>query len=147
MKCTISHKNLFNYAENTLSPDLKDQIDSHLLTCSECRDYLTFLKDAISVIQKDKEISPNPFLFTRIITELEGNDKRELTYAKRYIPEFVFSFVLVAGILGGIFMGSLYSGTSPAYTNDLQEEVSYINDIRQESIETFFLITDNDENE
>ena len=147
MKCTVFHKNLFNYAENTLSPELKDQIDSHLLTCSECRDYITFLKGAISVIQKDKEISPNPFLFTRIITGLESNDKRELTYTKRYIPEFVFSFVLVAGILGGIFMGSLYSGTSPAYTNDLQEEVSYINDIRQESIETFFLITDNDENE
>jgi Putative zinc-finger len=144
MKCRIPDRDLFLYAENSLSAEAKDQIEAHLAECSECTQFLSFLKESMKVVKKDKEINPNPFLFTRILSRIE-NEKEEPGYSKKMVPAFVFSFLLVAGILGGVFMGSLYSGNSN-YSNDLQEEVSYFNDIRQESIETFFLTID-DENE
>lgn len=145
MKCKIPDRNFILYAEGSLTAEAKDQIESHLAECSECTQFLSFLEESMNVIQKDKEINPNPFLITRILSGIE-NEKAEPEYSKKLVPAFVFSFILVAGILGGVFMGSLYSGNSN-YSNDLQEEVSYFNDIRQESIETFFLTTDDIENE
>ena len=145
MKCKIPDRDLFLYAENSLSAEAKDQIESHLAECSECTHFLSFLEESMKIVQKDKEIDPNPFLFTRIMSRIE-NKKEETRYSKKFIPAFVFSLLLITGILGGVLMGSLYSGSSN-YSNDLQEEVSYFNDIRQESIETFFLTITDDENE
>ncbi len=146
MKCKIPDRDLIIYAEGSLSAEGKDYLESHLAECSECRDFLSFLEESMEVVQNDKKINPNPFLFTRILSGIEVAEKGQPRYSKKLIPAFAFSFLFVAGILGGVFMGRLYSGNSD-YSNDLQEEVSYFNDIRQESIETFFLSTDDDENE
>ena len=98
------------------------------------------------VIEKDKEISHNPFLYTRIMAKLESR-KEPAGFLKKLIPALTVSLILMLAITGGVFMGRLYSGSNPGYSDDLQEEISYLNDIEQEPIETFFLIPNDENNE
>jgi hypothetical protein len=147
MICKVKIKDLIQYAENSIQVERRDQIDSHLSECSECRDFLAFLRKSLMVVEQDKLIRNNPFLYTRIMANLESDDEKTWYYIRKFIPPIVFSILLVAGILGGISLGRLYSGNAADYAGDLKEEISYVDDIRQESIETFLLIVNYEENE
>jgi len=147
MKCNILNSDLILYAERSLPAERRDLLESHVSECEECRAFLAFLVKSMTLIDKDKETDQNPFLYTRIMAKMEADEKQTWSQHKSFIPALVFSAIFLAGILGGIKIGKLYSGTIPGYYNDLQEEVSYFNDISQESIETFFIITNEDVNE
>lgn len=147
MKCKTLRNDLIFYAEDSISAERRQLIDSHLEECSECREFLIFLKQSVKVIEKDKEISSNPFLYTRILTKIDANEHQTSGYSKRLIPAFAFSIILAASILGGVYLGKLYSENTSRYSSDLQEEISYLDEIKQESIETFFLTSNDTENE
>ena len=53
----------------------------------------------------------------------------------------------MAAVIGGINLGKLYSRTILSNKNELQEEVSYIDDIEQEQIENFFMTSNETGNE
>ena len=147
MKCKIPHSDLILYAENSLQTERREYLESHLAECSECRDFLAFLEESLMVVEEEKVISNNPFLYTRIMARLVSNEEPSLNYINKYIPSFAFSLFLIASILGGINLGRLYSGNTTDYSADLQEEISYVDDLRQESIETFLFTLNDDENE
>ena len=144
MKCNKISNDLISYADGSLSAERRDHIDSHIEDCSECKEFLFSLEEALKVIEKDKEVNENSFLYTRLLAKLDTKEKDSRFIAKRFIPAFAFSAILLIGILGGINLGKLYSESTSGYSNELQEEISYIHDIRQEPIENFFL-TSNDE--
>lgn len=147
MKCKIQNSDLILYAEESLSAKRRDHLESHLADCSECQEFLSTLKEALTVIETDKEINENSFFYTRVIAKLDANEKHTPANAKRFIPAFAFSCILLAGILVGINMGKLYSNNTSVISNDLQEEIGYMDDITQEPIEGFFLNSNEEENE
>ena len=147
MKCNILNSDLILYAEGSLPAEKRVILESHVAECAECREFLAFLVKSMNIVDKDKETAQNPFLYTRIMAKLEADEKTAWFQLKRVIPALAFSTILLAGILGGINIGKLYSGTIPGYSNDLQEEISYLDDITQESIETFFLTSNDGEDE
>jgi anti-sigma factor RsiW len=147
MNCNIPDNDLYLFADGSLSDERRLKVESHLTECKECREYLSFIEKSIMVIEKDKEISQNPFLFTRIMAKLEASNKSHWSHAKKTVPSFVFSLFLAGVIIGGINLGRLYSTNTSYYNNDLQEEISYLDDIKQESIETFFITKNDEEND
>ncbi|HUX59166.1 MAG TPA: zf-HC2 domain-containing protein [Bacteroidales bacterium] len=147
MKCNCLNSDLILYAEGSLPPERSDDLEFHIAECSECMEFLQFLKKLMTVVEKDKEIGQNAFLYTRIMAKMGADEKQTRFELKRLIPAFAFSTILMAGIFGGINLGKLYSGSISGYSNDLQEEISYIDDIKQESIEAFFLTSNDEEDE
>jgi len=147
MKCKNINNDLISYAEESLSADRRDYIDSHKADCSECKEFIFSLEEALEVIESDKEVIENPFLYTRLLTKLDTNEKDSRTNAKRFIPAFLFAATLFLGILGGISLGKFYSDNTSGYSSDLQEEISYIDDFMQEPIENFFLTSNEEEND
>jgi len=147
MNCNIPDSDLYLFADGSLPDERRLKVESHLTECRQCREYLSFIEKSIMIIEKDKEISQNPFLFTRIMAKLQSDNKSHWYNAKKAVPSFVFSLFLAGVIIGGINLGSLFS-TDPVYfNNDLQEEITYLDDIKQESIEAFFITTNDEEND
>jgi predicted anti-sigma-YlaC factor YlaD len=146
MKCRTLNNDLFLYAEGRLPQDKREYLESHLKECSGCREYLAFLRKSMIIIEKDREVEHNPFLYSRVVSKLESPDNYQWIYIKRLIPSMAFIVLLVVGVLGGINIGRLYSGTD-IYSNELKEEIMYLDDIKQESIETFFLTSNDEEDE
>jgi anti-sigma factor RsiW len=144
MNCKAEDNDLFLYAEGSLPEERKAFIDAHLTDCPQCAALLLFLRKSQEVIEADREVEENPFLYTRILAKLQVDENRKAAGLKRLIPAFVFCTVVLAAIIGGIKLGSLYSVNFSGYANELKEEKGYINDFSQESIEIFFL-TNNDE--
>ncbi len=147
MKCNILNSDLILYAEGTLPPERRAHVESHIANCSECSEFHAFLVGSFTVVEKDKEVVTNPFFYTRVMARLDTDKNRGGFRLKRVMPAFVLSTLLIAGILAGINIGKLYSVDNLLYTSDLQEEISYLDDIQQESIESFFLTLNEDENE
>ena len=147
MKCKILNNDLISYAEGSLSAERKDHIDSHLTHCSDCNEFVSFLRQSLLAIEKDKEVAVNTFMYTRVVTRLDADERHSYINAKKIIPAFAFSFLLLLGIIGGINLGKLYSDSIPGYSIELQEEISYIDDIKQEPIEVFFSTSNEAEDE
>jgi len=147
MKCKNLNSDLILYAENTLPAGRKARLDSHLEECSDCREFLSFIRDSLITIEKEREIRPNQFLFTRVMAGLESGKQHTKSHSKKLIPAFAFSAILVAAVIGGINLGKLYSLRSSAYSDDLKEEIGYLDDIKQEPIEIFFLTSNSESDE
>ncbi len=99
------------------------------------------------VIEKEKEVKPNPFIYTRVMAGLESKRRIAPARTKKLIPAFAFTLILIASVIGGINLGKLYSSVAYDHSNELQEEVSYFDELEQEKIETFFLNLNCEENE
>ena len=147
MKCNIPDNDLFLYADGSLPAERRISVESHINECRECGEFLSFLGKTLEVVNKDKEIRENPFLFTRIMAKLEEEKRPYWLHSIKNIPSFAFSIVLIGVILGGINLGRLYSGNLSGYGNELQEEITYLDDIKQEQIEIFFFTSNDEENE
>ncbi len=145
MKCKILNNDLILYAEDSLPSERRDTLESHLKECSECREFLVFLRESMVIIEQDKVVDHNPFLYTRIMAKLEP--KERYSHVKKLIPALTFSLILLAGIFVGIDLGKYFFGNNPPYSADLHEEIRYLDDIKQEPIETFFITSNNENNE
>ena len=147
MRCNNTNSNLIFYAENSLTARRRAQIESHLEECPDCREYLSFIRESMLVIENEKEVKPSPFIYTRIMAGLESKRKIAQGRTKKLIPAFAFTVILIVSVIGGINLGKLYSSVTYDYSNELQEEVSYFDELEQEKIETFFLNLNDEENE
>ncbi len=146
MNCKIIHDDLFLYAERSLPSDRMKTVESHLEECEDCRRFIEYLKESLMVIEREKESDYNPFLGTRILAELESVRERSL-FKRKWVTAFAFVTLLIVAIIGGINLGKLYSLTIIPHNNELQEEMSYIDDLEQEPIEIFFMTDNNGSNE
>ena len=68
-------------------------------------------KDIQKYIEREKEIKPNPWLATRIMTRIETPDQR---MAPRWQSAFLAASILFAVLLG-IGLGKVYSPVSETY--------------------------------
>jgi predicted anti-sigma-YlaC factor YlaD len=147
MNCKILHNGLFLYAEGSLPSDRMKTVESHLEECEGCRRFIEYLQESLMVIEREKESDHNPFLSTRILAELESVREIRPLFRRKWITAFAFVTLLIVAVIGGLNLGKLYSLTIIPHTNELQEEMSYIDDLEQEPIEMFFMTDNNGSNE
>ena len=113
MNCTTCQKHLDAYFDGTLSPDLKTQVDAHLVACKACSEWYARWPVVEQVMNEEKSTSPNPFLATRIMVQLEEMQSKTYVPAHGFAKQPVFRPVTVVFIVGvaislGVLLGNLY---------------------------------------
>ncbi|MDD2306183.1 MAG: zf-HC2 domain-containing protein [Prolixibacteraceae bacterium] len=138
MKTKCIHNDLIFYLDNELSVEKKIAVEKHLEECADCRGFLAFLKEGIQIIDREKKPEVSPFFYTRLSARLD--EKSETQAQSQWVrlaqPAF-FSFVLLAGIYGGLKLGS--NASSPKINQQVTSSVQMLNDFAAEPIESFLL--------
>ena len=136
MNCQLCQKELDAYREGRLPADTRTQVEAHLGVCKKCAESYKLLTLAERVINKEKELLPNPFLQTRIMAQIENLE----TSRNRVIPTYiralrpaVITTSLAAAIFLGVIMGNIYKPSSSAKA--IPVELALINDATIESVD------------
>ena len=143
MKCKKIHKNLIFYIDGDLSSKENKEIEEHLSSCKNCSRLYSEIKSSMGIIQNEKSIETNPYLYTRIKQQLNNINENttKSVFAiqqKKLFQPIMVSFLIAVGIFIGVSIGNNY----PIQENniaDTQTELNYINDLQQEHIEYFLL--------
>lgn len=142
MKCKNLHKDLIFFVEGALTPERKNEISNHLSGCEICRKFVNELSYSFEIIEKEKKIEPNPFLYSRIHNKINDYERNistiKVTTAKILRPVFVILLILL-GVFSGIKLGNSYSSKHSNYDSELQIITYYLNDLQHESVETILL--------
>jgi len=138
MKCKTLHKDLIFYLDNELPIEKRKEIERHLETCADCRYFYSFLQAEMQIIGKEKNPEPSPFFFTRLSARMdERPDFRQQSLWNRVAQPAFFSLILIAGIYGGLRLGS--HASSGAIHQTSSSSVQLLNDFESEPIESFLL--------
>lgn len=138
MKTKCIHKDLIFYLDNELSVEKRTSVEKHLVECSDCRSFLAFLQEGMQIIEKEKNQEVSPFFYTRLSARLEEKtDRQTQSQWVRLVQPAFFSLVLLAGIYGGLKLGS--SASSPEVNQQATSSVQMLNDFAAEPIESFLL--------
>ncbi len=142
MKCDKLHKDLIFYAEGSLTPGRKNEINYHLSECDTCRKFVSELTYSLEIIDKEKTVEANPFLYSGILDKINNYEQSANSlrvFATRILrPVFVILLILF-GIFSGIKLGSSYSSKYADEDSEIQIITYYLNDLQHESVETILL--------
>lgn len=141
MNCKNCRTDLIGFIRGTLSKGMEVRIREHLNECTECRSFADYLRATLQVIQSEKEIAPDPFLATRIEGILSGPvaARQRLSFLPKLIPALTFSIFILAGIAGGIGLGSLLTPAPDNQNIAAREMTILVDDLQQEPIESFLM--------
>jgi len=133
MDCQLCKQELDSYLEDKLSEDLKNQIDAHLLICSDCKEFYRLQILADRVIAAEKKLEVKPFLTTRVMAEIENREFRSVRSIPNVLRPVLITISMAAAIFLGVIMGSI-----PQYQHireTIPVELALIDDTRIESID------------
>lgn len=138
MKHESIHKDLIFYIDNELSVEKRTVIENHLEDCADCRSFLVFLKEEMQVIEKEKNPEASPYFYTRLSARLDVQPPFKLPglWVRIAQPAF-FSMMLIAGIYGGLRLGS--NASSERINQEPTNTIQLMNDFEAEPIESFLL--------
>lgn len=97
---------------------------------------MSYLDD---VINEEKQIQQDPYMYTRIMARLE--DQKQVVMKKKLQLAFqtaVFVALIVAGIFSGILLGK-YFPDSNTLSADYQKEVYFLDELQHENMVSVFL--------
>ncbi|HBE42090.1 MAG TPA: hypothetical protein DDW27_12950 [Bacteroidales bacterium] len=133
MNCQLCKKELDSYIEGKLSDDLKNQIEAHLLICSDCKDAYRLQILADRVMAAEKELEVNPFLATRVMAEIETRESGTVRSIPNVLRPVLITISMGTAVFLGVIMGSI-----PQYKKireTIPVELALIDDTRIESID------------
>ncbi len=130
------------YLEGGLGEREQKEVALHLEECSDCHNFAKHLKASLDIIQVEKNIEPDPFLYTRVMAKLESEPKvisNRLFPSFRWIPAVAAGLVLLIGVFGGIGLGEMMIGQDVQHYDAIGELQSLVNDMSQEPLEQFLM--------
>lgn len=144
MKCKEVNKKLVSYINNELSNTENENVKSHLESCAICNEIVVELQNTMNLFDDRITLQPNPFLYTRILQELNilhtvQDNNGFLPVFKRVLLPVMFSLLLIFSVFLGITLGNIYE------TNQQEKETSsltieyFFNDLEQETVEVSLL--------
>jgi anti-sigma factor RsiW len=138
MKHEQIHKDLIFYLDNELSDKKRKAVEEHLAECADCQSFLAFLKEEMHIIEKEKNPEASPYFFTRLSARLDERPefKSQGLWVRLAQPAF-FSILLIAGIYGGLRLGS--NASTGIINPNMTGTVQLMNDFAAEPIESFLL--------
>lgn len=144
MECKSLHKKSIFFLEKELPAKEMEEIQLHLIECSECSLFFEEMKKTFNIIELEKSPVVNPFFYTHLKAKLENettNTKRFLcqpVFTKILQPAF-FSVILVFGVYTGFKIGQPEHARNIAFSYTEQEYIPYLNEMNSEPIETFLM--------
>lgn len=138
MKHESIHKDLIFYLDNELPEEKRTAIENHLEGCADCRSFLVFIKEEMQIIEKEKNPEASPYFFTRLYARLDERPEfmPQGLWIRLAQPAF-FSMLLIAGIYGGLRLGS--NASSGIINQEPASTIQLMNDFEAEPIESFLL--------
>ncbi len=134
MKCNSIHIQLISYLEGELDNDLRNVVEAHLKACSQCSGLFIRLKKAFELVDEEKKIQHDPYMFTRIMARLE--DRKPVIPKGKFQAVFqtlAFIAIIAAGIYSGILAGKNFTGES-TISSDYQNEVYFLDELQHENM-------------
>jgi hypothetical protein len=147
MKCSKPDSDLIFYLEGTLSDDRITEIEAHLSKCQVCSGFLDAMKRSFDAIEKEKVVLNDPFFYTRLVPRKVVKTTYIAIPFKKFVPALIAATLFAGGVFTGINIGKLFPAAQYKSEEVLTKERSYLDELDQESIETFFLTINNGENE
>ncbi len=123
------------YRDGKLPRDMMTQVESHLKACETCSGIYRLQVLADKVIDQEKELQPDPFLATRVMTRidnLEGSGYKPATAFIRVLKPVLVTVSMAAAIFFGIMLGNLSSPVTDRET--IPVELALIDDATIESV-------------
>jgi len=138
MKCKDVQQELIFYIDNELPVEKMELVRKHLKECADCSSFLAELRTDLEIIESEKNPEVSPFFFTHLSARLEESTayQPQSSWVRLAQPAF-FTIILLAGIYGGLRLGS---NASNVPVNPTEANVSqFVNDFQAEPIESFLL--------
>jgi len=141
MNCKNCRNDLIGFIQEDLPNGLEVRIREHLNGCTECRSFADYLRATLNVIPIEREIAPDPFLATRVegILSDAATTHHRFSFLPKLIPAITFSIFILAGIAGGIGLGSLLTPVPDRQDIAAQQMSFLVDDLQQEPIESFLM--------
>lgn len=142
MKCKQIQRELIFYLEGGLNIEKRNEMKSHLSECETCKNFADNLDLSLKIIDKEKELQVNPFMYTRIqerINSYEHKPNAFITSATRILRPVFVSAVIVFGIFAGIKLGNYFNDRLVNNVTEIQIESYYLNDFQHEPVEAGLL--------
>ena len=133
MNCELCHKEFDGWREDRLTPEMRDQVESHLKECSDCNDYYRVLILTDRVIAGEKELEVNPYLSARVMTAIGNNQAESKVYFPRILRPVLMTVSMAAAVFLGVMMGSIPQRNLNGI--ELPIELALIDDAGLESID------------
>lgn len=142
MICKNTYRDIISYLEGGLTLEKREKIKAHLGECEVCRNFADNLVNNLKIIEQEKTVLPNPFLYSRIQEKINNyyyKPNAFITYTVRILRPAIISIIIAVGIFTGIKLGSYFKSKYINNTSELQIETYYLNDMQHESVETLLL--------
>ena len=138
MDCNIYQKTIPHFADGDLNQANMEAFRKHTEQCPGCRAHYQRFMEIYSLAGKDKIVSDNPYLFTRIMASIEA--KREAT---KHRQSFALKPVMLAASIAiPLFLGILFG-----YSFVQQEQIKRDNANLIQNMNTLLTYTSNNKNE
>jgi hypothetical protein len=114
MKCEVCRELLEEYLDGELAPQEHEQVDAHLIACTNCsEDFAALTAEQELFTRYDREIEVPPFLWTRVAAHTVS----ERTAPKRrwFAPSFAgaIAVLLLALAIGIVYLRSRHKTPDP----------------------------------
>ena len=122
MNCNKIQSLAIDFINNEVDSDIKQEVDKHLQSCTECQSYILFTKNVMGQINNEKINDSIPLFYEEIIEKLD-NDKKKFSIP-RYIKIATAAAAIFVAMLGGNYFGNYSSITiDNGYAELVTEEV------------------------
>jgi hypothetical protein len=107
MNCQDVKNSMLDFAEGKVSADLGNSIQSHLNSCTECESFFKLALKFEQIIEKEKALQVNPYLYTRVQERINSLDRRHTINLKSSILRtyYYYAAVIVVALFIGVFSG------------------------------------------
>jgi predicted anti-sigma-YlaC factor YlaD len=134
MNCQLCQEKMEAYRGKELPEDMMTHVKEHLDGCSECSGVYRMMIIAESVMESEKENTPDPFLATRVMAHIEQPDEQteKETVFSRVLRPALITVSLAAALFFGILLGSIPSSSSTG--KYVPEELAMADDLSLEAV-------------
>lgn len=119
------------------------QVEEHLQSCESCYGLFSDLQQTFGLVEKRKDAVPNPFLYTRIMQQLEDADasrsREGHSLAKRVLQPVLVAAMLFVAVFSGVQLGNAYERRPGRKVVVEKTTAYYLNDLQQEQLEMSIL--------
>jgi anti-sigma factor RsiW len=134
VNCKLIRNQLIGYLDDKIDNDRRKEIEAHLKDCSHCSEFLIRLEKVYNLINEEKQVQHDPYMFTRIMARLE--DRKPVILRNRFRMAFqtvAYIAIIVTGIYSGILIGKNFTNYSPV-SADYQNEIYYLDELQHENM-------------
>ncbi len=163
MNCKEFKNKIPEYLEQSLNPDLNNQFNIHLNSCSACSLLFAKMNKTLMLLDKPDRIAEQPYYYTQLKQKMENRLVQKESFwhvlqTKKVLQPVLYLGSIILAVYIGILIGSGGSGTTQ-YAEKTKTDTSYIqvlaqyqylNEMELESIEKNLISEDsfytNDQN-